>query len=579
MRFWIRLMVFFTGACVLILEILGGYLLAPFFGTSLYVWSSLITSTLVFLSVGYWLGGRLADTCCKENTSKATYGMMGILISGALGCFLIPLLRESVFLWSFSYGVQKGSLVASSLLFFLPMISLGMVTPYSIRYLSQSVENTGKLAGSIFFFSTLGSVAGSLLVAHVLIPSYDASNIVFGIAFFLLFLAGILSFSKKLGKFPFLILSYFFYSLFLSGPSTEPLEIIEHKNASHFSRSVDVVWKPLAQKYSFYGKLQVYDRLEYLCSSSQTCRANPKNEEVSKTRWRTNNHSRLLLVNSQIQSGIDWKKKEEPESYPAGFQYTRFLFPEAKNVLCIGVAGGVLSKFLVESGLTVDSIEIDPELISLAHEHFELPKSEQLQIFIEDGRTYLQKTSKKYDLIFLDAFTNYTVPPHLCTVEFFRLVQQRLTERGCFAMNVTCLEDGEGQKTWTSVAMTMAAVFGKEKTKVYAYMGESRTEDGKIRKTGNFVYFAVQENFTPQPLAIKKDTFITVNTSPTQIRSKYYRALVASIQKLLQNPCDWKDEGYILTDLWNPIENWQLEANQLFRKGLIQNYLPKGWRF
>ncbi|MEK7483944.1 MAG: fused MFS/spermidine synthase [Planctomycetota bacterium] len=570
-------MVFLVGACVLILEILGTYLLAPFFGTSLYVWSSLITTTLIFLSIGYGAGGYLADRLCKPSSPQPYTGLIILLAFGGITTGMIPFLREWVFRWTFSYGIEKGSLFAAAILFSFPMITLGMITPYTLKLLNQTLEHTGRTAGSLFFYSTVGSVLGSLSVVHFLLPRLETASIVFLVAFTLIALACLLSLLKKraYGSFTVLLGSFvLFYAL----PSSVPQEITEHKIASS-GKPVDIVWKPLTQTTSFYGQIQVWDRIEYGCANPEICRVKNRNTKALEERRPPKEHTRLLLVNNQIQSGMNWKKRNEPESYPAGFHYTRFLYPEAKSALCIGVAGGVFIKFLLQMGFEVDAVEIDPSFVAIAHDYFEVPQSSQLHFFIEDGRTFLERTSKEYDVIFLDAFTNYTVPPHLCTQEFFRRVHQKLHPKGVFAMNVTCFADGDGQKTWMSVASTLASVFGKEKMAVYVFLGEYQSSDEHFRQTGNYVYFATKGEFLPKPLPLEDGKPpLTVETPLSTVESPYYRSVLASLQTLLKNPCAWISLP-LLTDEWNPVEYWQKEANHLFRQDFLNLFLPSQWKF
>lgn len=577
MKFLMYGMVFLVGACVLVLEILGTYLLAPFFGTSLYVWSSLITTTLLFLSVGYGIGGYLADRLCAkhEGSSSNPYnGLIWLLALSGAATGSIPFLRDSVFRWTFSYGVQYGSLLAASILFFFPMILLGMITPYTLRLMTQTLEQTGRTAGTLFFYSTVGSVLGSLSVVHFLIPQLSTSSIVFVVAFTLIGFSCLLSLLKKrlYGTFAILLgASTLFYLL----PPKTLQEIVEHKK-DYAGKPIDVRWKPLTQTVSFYGDVQVWDRFEYACPNLDVCLTRPEN--LHDERRSPKEHVRLLLVNNQIQSGVNWKKRNEPESYPAGFHYTRFLYPEAKNALCIGVAGGVFIKFLLEMGLEVDAVEIDPSFVEIAHQYFEVPRSSKLHFFTEDGRTFLERTEKQYDLIFLDAFTNYTVPTHLCTREFFELTRKKMHPLGALAMNVTCFSDGDGQKTWMSIASTLASVFQQSKTKVYAFYGEYHSSDKKVRQTGNYVYFATKGEFEAKPLSVESGKLLTLETPLAQVESPYYRAVLASLQTLLKSSCSW-EVFPLLTDEWNPVEHWQKEANHLFRQDFLNLFLPSPWKF
>src|SRR3989344_4673003 len=167
LKIWyLYLTVFITGAAVLVIEILGTRVLAPFYGSTIYVWSSLITVTLGALASGYFAGGYVAD---KYPKPKSFYGV--VFIAGFFTALLIKI-SEPVLTWSDRFGFQWGPLVAALVLFFLPLFFFGTVTPFAIRLRAYSVEHAGHIAGTIFATATAGSIIGAILAGFYFMPNF-----------------------------------------------------------------------------------------------------------------------------------------------------------------------------------------------------------------------------------------------------------------------------------------------------------------------------------------------------------------------------------------------------------------------
>src|SRR6266852_5570654 len=165
------LLVFVAGACSLAVELSASRLLAPYFGTSLFIWANLIGLILVYLTVGYYVGGRIAD---RFPRATVLYGMT---TSAAFLISLIPFISRPIMHWSqssfatYSIGVFYGSLVSVILLFALPMILLGCVSPFAIRLSIEQLGKSGRTSGQLYAISTAGSIVGTFLPVLWLIPS------------------------------------------------------------------------------------------------------------------------------------------------------------------------------------------------------------------------------------------------------------------------------------------------------------------------------------------------------------------------------------------------------------------------
>jgi hypothetical protein len=179
---------FTSGFIIMSVELLGGRILAPYFGSSIYVWGSIISIFMVALSTGYLIGGRLS----LANPNLAKYGSFFILAAVALLpiVFFSNFMMESVF--TRVEDPRYGSLIASTLLFFVPTAILGIIAPYSVRLMVENAGHSGQVAGGLYFISTLGSALGTLLTSFYLVLWFEMNSIVITMIM-VLFIAGTLA--------------------------------------------------------------------------------------------------------------------------------------------------------------------------------------------------------------------------------------------------------------------------------------------------------------------------------------------------------------------------------------------------
>lgn len=172
----IKFIVFICGAVVMSFEILGSRVLAPNFGSSVFVWGSLISVFLAGLSVGYYMGGRVADI----NPSSGKLGLI-IIVPGVL--FLtFPLYSTPISDWIFmmDLGVRSSPLLASAILFLIPSVFLGIVSPYTAKLMICSLHTSGKTIGTLYALSTFGSIIGTLVTSFYLITLAGVSALIMG---------------------------------------------------------------------------------------------------------------------------------------------------------------------------------------------------------------------------------------------------------------------------------------------------------------------------------------------------------------------------------------------------------------
>jgi len=414
--------VFITGACVLVLEVVATRVLAPYFGNTIYTVSSIIGVILAALSFGYYFGGRLAD---KRPAAAWFYGIIlasGLTVIGleAIIIFILPALGNSL-------SLIYGPLITASVLFFLPALLLGTLSPYAIKLQSQAFpeEGIGAVSGVIFFWSTLGSIAGSLLTGFVFIPNFGVDKIIIGVGL-LLALMGFLPLLKNGFK-----ISHFFLIflalVFIGG------ELIVLSAGWRISLNNSVY-----SRDGVYEKLLIFDR-EY------------------------NGRPARFFQQDRSNSGAMYLGSEE-----LAFDYTKYYLlykifnPAMKQALVIGGGAYSIPKALLkEPGLeTVDVAEIEPSLFELGKKYFRVPEDGRLKNHIIDGRRWLFETEKKYDLIFNDVYYSlYSLPVHFTTEEFFKLAKSRLDDNGVFMANLIGNLDSRPPSLILSEMKTLKAVF------------------------------------------------------------------------------------------------------------------------
>lgn len=174
---FIYLLAFTCGFCIMAVELLGGRILAPYFGSSVHIWGSIITVFMLSLSVGYLLGGKLST----KQVSLKRYGIIFIL--AGITVLPVALFAEHILevIFISIEDTRYGSLLASIALFFIPTIILGMISPYSVRLLVSDKNKSGQVAGVLYFVSTLGSALGTLITSFYLVLWLEVNTIIMSV--------------------------------------------------------------------------------------------------------------------------------------------------------------------------------------------------------------------------------------------------------------------------------------------------------------------------------------------------------------------------------------------------------------
>jgi len=411
----IRLDVFVSGAVVMALEMVGSRLLAPFFGDSVFVWGSLIGVVMASLALGYYLGGRLADI----EPSFRTFSLM-ILTAGAV-IVPIPMFSNTVLeavLYS-GLGERLGPVLASLILLAAPTTLLGMVSPYALRLAASSLKNIGGVSGSLYSVSTGGSIFGTFFTVFVLIPSFGVRSILFALGLVLMATSLLgLAWNQRLSTVLFMV-------AVLLLPSTPFLR----GSLSIFTGTV------VYRKDTAYSSLTVVD---------------DRNRGIRTLYLNNLPHSAYYLNGSDV----------AVYTYTDYFNLGFVLNPEIESVLFIGGGGFSGPKQFLEHypNITVDVVEIDPEVVNTAKKYFEVPDDPRLGVYVGDGRAFLVRAGR-YDLIVLDAYSKSYVPFHLMTREFFEVLADHLNPNGVVISNLISSLIGDTSNLLMAEYKTIGEVF------------------------------------------------------------------------------------------------------------------------
>ena len=434
---------------MMVIEICAYRLLAPFFGNSVYTWTALIGVILIAFSAGGYLGGYLSDR-------KMALDLLGWLLAGsAVLTFFIPAFH-TVFAASLSaHGLIAGPVMISLLLFAIPGILLGAVSPAAVRFYSLTLKDThvGAAAGTISMLGSLGSFVGTFLSGFFLLSTFGVRSIFFGTATILLLLA-IAAFLLAKNSFkqqaPVIMSGIFAFSMsWMTTPKPKPGVIFEHE--------------------SFYHHIEVSEQTE---------------GKVKR---------RVLQLDSTMEGGMDANTGDLILPYQEYWKLALLREPaKVSSALFIGAgAFGMpenVSRDFPDAG--VDVVEIDPQVIEVGRKFFKLDEFPRVNAHAGDARRFLlQNGGKKWDLIFGDAYNGIRqIPPHLATREFYQQIADHLEPQGVFIMNLIAAVTGPKSELTSGMLATVRKVFPH--VEVFS-VGYRRDE------TQNVILMASREDLKP----------------------------------------------------------------------------------
>ncbi|MDQ2806810.1 MAG: fused MFS/spermidine synthase [Chloroflexota bacterium] len=414
------------GAGVMALEMTAAQLLRPYFGSSLFIWANLIGLVMIYLTLGYWLGGRLADRAPRP---AVLYGLMSV---AGLATAIIPLLAQPILTWSLegfaqvSVGIFYGSLAGVIGLFAIPLVLLGMISPFAIRLRTQHAAAAGQTAGGVSSVSTLGSIIGTFVPVFLLLPNVGSGRT-------LLLTAGAVLLVATVG-----MLAGQVRGARLVGAGLLAVA------------ALGLLPPPALIKPPPYGTM-IVDR-ESVYNYIQVVAA-PNGDTHLVLNEGHAVHSIYRADPAQPLTGGPW-------DYWLVAPYVNANMQPAKvnNLLMLGSAAGTASQLFsrVYAAKPVDNVELDPEIVKLGHQYFHLPDGNVHNI-VQDARVYLRTTGQKYTIVGIDAYRQPYIPFHLTTREFFQETQQHLDPNGVVMINAG--RTSRDFRLVDAIAATMRSVY------------------------------------------------------------------------------------------------------------------------
>jgi len=414
---------FVVGAIVMSFEMLGSRYLNPYFGSGIYTWASLISTVLAALCVGYLIGGVAADRYPSTAVLGAT------VLIGSAYILVLPLFSERLMelvLAAFD-DVKAGSLAAAFAILFFPVTFLGMYSPFGIRLLLRSAQSSGRVSGTVYGISTLGSIVGTLGTTFYLIPIMGtrAITLALGVAGIVagLVLMALPRLRARAALGPLLLLLF-------SVADARANDLIDANIRAEMLKKPD---GRIARIETEYNDIFITKRRHQLTMSFQL-------------------------------KGFDYTESVanllDPDDLPV--RYTQMMTigvlypPQPRRILMIGLGGGSISSYLGRylPEASIDTVEIDPGVVKAAKLYFGMKETPRVRYLEGDGRVFLNRRKETYDLILVDAFHGGYVPFHLLTKEFYTLLKARLSPGGAVAFNVH-----DGTKLYASTLLTLRAVF------------------------------------------------------------------------------------------------------------------------
>lgn len=496
-RQFLLITVFISGMVSLGLEMAASRLLGNVFGTSNLVWASIIGLILIYLTAGYWLGGKIAD---RHPEPKIFFR---VIFWASLSIAFVPLISNPVLQLAASafdhlrLGVLFGSFASVMILLVLPMVLLGMISPFAIRLSIEEKGSSGRVAGSIYAISTIGSFLGTFLATLLLIPLIGTYRTFMTFAC-VLALVGTLgiwmhsSFRKSLG---YLVLFAGLIALIVFGKGN----------------SIKSTPGQIYEKESEYNYIEVVEEQGYFLLRL--------NEGQG--------------VHSIYKPGVEnYYGPWEQFSVAPFFNQGPVRLDSVKRMAIVGLAAGTAARAatLVYGPITVDGFEIDPTIIEVGQKYFGMVEP-NVNPISADGRWGLAHSENEYHIIAVDAYRPPYIPWHLTTREFFEIARTRLVENGVLAINVG--RAPEDRRLVEDMCATLLSVFPS----VYVM---------DIPDTFNTIIFATKRPTTISDLMANYQQLAGEPDTPD--------LLMETISVTVANIQPTPTEGRVYTDDLSPIE-------------------------
>ena len=501
MRRYIYFTVFASGMTTLAAELSASRLLGNVFGTSNLVWAAIIGLILIYLTMGYSIGGWLAD---KSPNPKTMFSLLawGAFSIGVIPYIASPVLRSAANAFDgLQVGILAGAFVAVLVLFSVPITLLGMITPFAIRLSIKNANEAGKISGTIYAISTLGSFLGTYLPVLILIPTIGTTKTFLAFSLFLLIVAiiGMGISSGKKATTPYIGIAFL---LIILGNISNNIPIKNTEGQVYESESA-------------YNYIQVINKDGY-----------------NFLRLNEGQGIHSIYKPGELNYGGPWQ-----QFLSGPFFYKNMVPEDVSRMAIIGLAAGTTARQAskVFPNIMIDGYELDPEIIKVGQDFFDLNLS-NLNVFVEDGRWGITNSPYNYDLIAVDAYRPPYIPWHMTTKEFFQVVFDHLSEKGTLVINVG--RAPEDRRLIEGLSSTIASVFpsvyvmdipGTFNSMIYATHELTQKED----LNANMINLSVSQGIDPLLVTSIYETWI--NLQPTHQNSIIFTDDLAPIEWITNN--------------------------------------------
>lgn len=449
MRRYLLFTVFISGMTTLAAELAAGRLIGNVYGTSNIVWASIIGLILIYLAVGYFLGGKWADA---NPTPAAMYRILawGAFTLGLVPYIAGPVLRSAATAFEvLQVGVLGVSFVAVLILFSVPITLLGTISPFAIRLSVDDTARAGQTSGQIYAISTLGSFIGTFLPTLVTIPAIGTTRtfLLFSLVLLFVALAGLGQFASR-------------------------------------REMLKLMWMP------------VVIALIAVVASGQALKSNSGQVYETESAY---NYIQVAEQNGftilRLNEGQGVHSIYHPDTLQYDGPWDQFLVSpyfyadrqpsDVQRVAIVGLAAGTAARQMtaVYGDIPIDGFELDPEIVEVGREYFGMTMP-NLNVHIGDGRLNLERSPHKYDIIAVDAYRPPYIPAHMTTQEFFAIVASHLDDDGVLTINSASVPGD--RRLINGLATTMGTIFptiytvdipGTLNTMIFATKQPTRPED------------------------------------------------------------------------------------------------------
>ena len=422
-KYKLEITTFIAGAAGMIVELVASRILSPYLGSSNLIWTCIIGMMLAFMSIGYFIGGKISDKYPKMNLLSLFILDASIFIS------IIPLIEVYAIepLSKKNISLPIIAIICSTITFGIPSLLLATASPFAVKLKEKDEKQIGQVSGKMSAISTIGSIFGTFLAGFILIPKLGVKNIILMIVVIL----NILSFILQ-----------------------------EDKNIKYIIKSIIILLILVA--VVFLGKKLFYQKYQdmILDTDSEYSRI-----WIRKLVNDSGKEYNTLEVDLGLESIASNEKKLTSE-YLKYYDLFDYYQENTDNVLLLGGAAYTYPSYYLENfkEKKIDVVEIDPKMTELAQKYFNLDiNNSNLTIYHEDGRRFLNTSNNKYDCILVDAFKGLNVPFQLTTVEALENEKRLLNDDGIIISNIFSALEGENCKFLRNEYTTYKKIFGNVK--------------------------------------------------------------------------------------------------------------------